>query len=205
MKGQFITVEGIEGVGKTTNIDFIHQQLMAAGKDVVVTREPGGTPLGEAIRGLLLDPEYTGMDSSCELQLMFAARAEHLARVIRPALDKGQWVLCDRFTDATYAYQGGGRGIDTGVIARLEELVQGDFRPDLTLLLDVPVEIGLARASERGKLDRFEQEKVEFFERVRQAYLDMARQYAGRYRVIDASQPLEQVQQQLEVVIQSVR
>jgi dTMP kinase len=204
MKGQVITVEGIEGVGKTTNIEFIQQRLLATGKDVVVTREPGGTPLGEAIRGLLLDPEYTGMDSSCELQLMFAARAEHLARVIRPALDRGQWVLCDRFTDATYAYQGGGRGIDTKIIARLEELVQGDFRPDVTLLLDVPVEIGLARASERGKLDRFEQEKVEFFERVRQAYLSMARQHATRYRIVDASQPLEQVQQQLEVVIQSV-
>jgi dTMP kinase len=204
MKGQFITVEGIEGVGKTTNIEFIHQQLLSAGKDVVVTREPGGTPLGEAIRGLLLDPQYTGMDSTCELQLMFAARAEHLARVIRPALEKGQWVLCDRFTDATYAYQGGGRGIDTGVIARLEALVQGDFRPDITLLLDVPVEVGLARAGKRGDLDRFEQEEVEFFERVRQAYLDMARQHAGRYRVIDASQTLEQVQQQLELVLQSV-
>lgn len=204
MKGKFITVEGIEGVGKTTNMDFIHQQLLAAGKDVVVTREPGGTPLGEAIRGLLLDPEYTGMDSTCELQLMFAARAEHLAHVIRPALEKGQWVLCDRFTDATYAYQGGGRRIDTEIIARLEELVQGDFRPDITLLLDVPVEVGLARAGERGKLDRFEQEKVEFFERVRQAYLDMAEQYTDRYRVIDASQPLEQVQQQLELVLQSV-
>ena len=204
MNGQFITVEGIEGVGKTTNIEFIQQRLFAAGKDVVVTREPGGTPLGEAIRGLLLDPQYTGMDSTCELQLMFAARAEHLARVIRPSLENGQWVLCDRFTDATYAYQGGGRGIDTGIIARLETLVQSDFRPDITLLLDVPVEVGLARASKRGDLDRFEQEKVEFFERVRQAYLDMARQHAGRYRVIDASQPLEQVQQQLELVLQSV-
>jgi len=204
MTGQFITVEGIEGVGKTTNIEFIHKWLLAAGKDVVVTREPGGTPLGEAIRGLLLDPQYTGMDSTCELQLMFAARAEHLTRVIRPALEKGQWVLCDRFTDATYAYQGGGRGIDTGIIARLETLVQGKFRPDITLLLDVPVEVGLARASKRGDLDRFEQEKVEFFERVRQAYLDMARQYTARYRVIDASQPLEQVQQQLELVLQSV-
>ena len=204
MKGQFITVEGIEGAGKTTNTEFIHQQLLSAGKDVGVTREPGGTLLGEAIRGLLLDPQYTGMDSTCELQLMFAARAEHLARVVRPALEKGQWVLCDRFTDATYAYQGGGRGIDTDTIARLEALVQGDFRPDITLLLDVPVEVGLARASKRGDLDRFEQEKVEFFERVRQAYLDMARQHAGRYRVIDASQPLEQVQQQLELVLQSV-
>jgi hypothetical protein len=133
MKGKFITVEGIEGVGKTTNVDFIHKQLLAAGRDVVLTREPGGTLLGEAIRGLLLDPEYTGMDSTCELQLMFAARAEHLAKVVWPALEAGRWVLCDRFTDATYAYQGGGRGINTDTIARLEDLVQGDFRPDLTL------------------------------------------------------------------------
>ena len=201
MKGKFITVEGIEGVGKTTNIGFIHQQLQAAGRDVVLTREPGGTPLGEAVRGLLLDPEYTGMDSTCELQLMFAARAEHLAKLVRPALEKGQWVLCDRFTDATYAYQGGGRGIDTGVIARLEELVQGDFRPDLTLLLDVQVEVGLARAGKRGALDRFEQEKVEFFERVRSAYLDMPQRYPERYRVIDAGQPLESVQQQLAAML----
>ena len=201
MKGKFITVEGIEGVGKTTNIGFIHQQLKAAGRDVVLTREPGGTPLGEAVRGLLLDPEYTGMDSTCELQLMFAARAEHLAKLVWPALQKGQWVLCDRFTDATYAYQGGGRGIDTGVIARLEDLVQGDFRPDLTLLLDVPVETGLARAGKRGALDRFEQEKVEFFERVRAAYLEMAKRSPERYRVIDASQPLVAVQQQLDAVL----
>ncbi|MDH3871815.1 MAG: dTMP kinase, partial [Gammaproteobacteria bacterium] len=190
MKGKFITVEGIEGVGKTTNIGFIHKLLSDAGKDVVLTREPGGTPLGEAIRGLLLDPEYTCMDPNCELQLMFAARAEHLARVIRPAVEAGQWVLCDRFTDATYAYQGGGRGLDTDKIAALEQLVQGDFRPDLTLLLDVPVAIGLERASNRSTPDRFEQEQVEFFERVRQAYLDMARTHDGRYRVIDASQPL---------------
>lgn len=201
MKGKFITVEGIEGVGKTTNIDFIHQQLQAAGRDVVLTREPGGTPLAEAIRGLLLDPAYTGMDSTCELQLMFAARAEHLARVVWPALEQGQWVLCDRFTDATYAYQGGGRGIDGGVIARLEELVQGDFRPDLTLLLDVPVEIGLARASKRGALDRFEQEKVAFFERVRNAYLEMAQRSPDRYRVIDASLPLNDVQNQIAAIL----
>ena len=201
MKGKFITVEGIEGVGKTTNIDFIHQQLQAAGRDVVLTREPGGTPLAEAIRGLLLDPAYTGMDSTCELQLMFAARAEHLAKVIWPALEQGQWVLCDRFTDATYAYQGGGRGIDGGVIARLEELVQGDFRPDLTLLLDVPVEIGLARAGKRGALDRFEQEKVAFFERVRNAYLEMAQRSPDRYRVIDASLPLNDVQNQIAAIL----
>ena len=201
MQGRFITVEGIEGVGKTTNMEFIHQQLLASGKDVVVTREPGGTLLGEAIRGLLLDPQYKGMDPDCELQLMFAARAEHLDKVIRPAIETGRWVLCDRFTDATYAYQGGGRGLDSDKIAVLEKLVQGDFRPDLTLLLDVPVEVGLTRAGNRSAPDRFEQEKVEFFERVRQAYLDMAERHDGRYRVIDAGQPLAQVQEQLAVAM----
>jgi dTMP kinase len=201
MTGRFITVEGIEGVGKTTNIDFIHRQLLAAGREVLLTREPGGTPLAEAIRGLLLDPEYTGMDARCELQLVFAARAEHLAKVIRPALEQGKWVLCDRFTDATYAYQGGGRGIETSIIAALEMLVQGDFRPDLTLLLDVPVAVGLARAGKRGALDRFEQEQVDFFDRVRMCYLDMAREHPARYRVIDAGQPLAQVQQDLAAVL----
>jgi dTMP kinase len=203
MKGKFITMEGIEGVGKTTNMEYLQHLISAAGKELVVTREPGGTPLGEVIRGLLLDPHYTGMDADCELQLMFAARAEHLAKVIRPAIEAGKWVLCDRFTDATYAYQGGGRGLDTDKIAALEQLVQGDFRPDLTLLLDVPVKIGLARAGNRSAPDRFEQEQVEFFERVRQAYLDMARTHDGRYRVIDASQPLEAVQEQLASVFRS--
>lgn len=202
MTGKFITVEGIEGVGKSTNIDFIHALIKASGRHVIITREPGGTPLGEAIRGLLLDPEYTGMNPDCELQLVFAARAEHLARVVWPAIEAGQWVLCDRFTDATYAYQGGGRGIDTEKIARLEQWVQGDFRPDLTLLLDVPVEVGLERAANRGKPDRFEQEQLTFFERVRQAYLEMARQHDGRYRVIDASLPLDRVQAQLERVLE---
>jgi dTMP kinase len=201
MTGKFITVEGIEGVGKSTNIEFIHRQLLAAGREVILTREPGGTPLAEAIRALLLDPDYTGMDARCELQLVFAARAEHLARVIRPALAQGKWVLCDRFTDATYAYQGGGRGIDTAIIASLETLVQGAFRPDLTLLLDVPVAVGLARAGKRGALDRFEQEQIEFFERVRICYLDMAREHAERYRVIDAARPLEEVQCELEGVL----
>jgi dTMP kinase len=203
MTGRFITVEGIEGVGKTTNIDFIHRQLLAAGWEVLLTREPGGTPLAEAIRGLLLDPDYTGMDARCELQLVFAARAEHLAKVIRPALAQGKWVLCDRFTDATYAYQGGGRGIEAGIIAALETLVQGDFRPDLTLLLDVPVATGMARAGKRGSLDRFEQEQVAFFERVRACYLDMAREHAARYRVIDAAQSLDQVQRELAGVLES--
>jgi dTMP kinase len=203
MTGRFITVEGVEGVGKSTNIGFIHRQLLAAGREVVLTREPGGTPLAEAIRGLLLDPAYSGMDARCELQLVFAARAEHLARVIRPALAQGKWVLCDRFTDATYAYQGGGRGIDTAIIASLETLVQGTFGPDLTLLLDVPVAIGLARAGKRGNLDRFEQEQIEFFERVRLCYLDMAREHAARYRVIDAAQPLAAVQRELASVLAS--
>ena len=201
MRGMFITVEGIEGVGKTTNMEYLQQTITAAGRELVVTREPGGTPLGEAIRGLLLDPQYKGMDPDCELQLMFAARAEHLDKVIRPAIAAGRWVLCDRFTDATYAYQGGGRGLDTGKIAALEQLVQGDFRPDLTLLLDVPVEVGLARAGNRSAPDRFEQEKVDFFERVRQAYLDMAASQDGRYRVIDASRSLDRVQEQLAEVL----
>lgn len=201
MTGRFITVEGVEGVGKTTNIEFIHSQLLAAGRDVLMTREPGGTPLGEAIRGLLLDPQYAGMDARCELQLVFAARAEHLARVIRPALARGQWVLCDRFTDATYAYQGGGRGLESTAIATLETLVQGGFRPDLTLLLDMPVAVGLARAGERGALDRFELEQLAFFERVRACYLEMAREHMNRYRVIDAAQPLETVQRALAAVL----
>lgn len=204
MTGIFITVEGIEGVGKTTNMEYLQQLITAAGKELVVTREPGGTQLGEAIRGLLLDPKYQGMDPDCELQLMFAARAEHLDKVIRPAIAAGQWVLCDRFTDATYAYQGGGRGLDTEKIAALEQLVQGDFRPDLTLLLDVPVAVGLERAGKRSDPDRFEQEKVEFFERVRQTYLDMADTHNGRYRVIDASQSLENVQQQLLTVMKTL-
>lgn len=204
MKGKFITVEGIEGVGKTTNIEFIHHWLSDKGKDVVVTREPGGTVLGEAIRELLLDPNFKGMDAMCELQLMFAARAEHLAQVVMPAIEKGQWVLCDRFTDATYAYQGGGRGLDTQKIAELEQCVQGDFRPDLTLLLDVPVEIGLARAGKRGALDRFEQEQHDFFQRVRDAYLEIARKDAARCRLIDASLALEEVQQQLGHVLQEM-
>ncbi len=203
-RGKFITVEGIEGVGKTTNMEFLRQLITTAGKELLVTREPGGTPLGEVIRGLLLDPEYKGMDPDCELQLMFAARAEHLDKVIKPAIVAGQWVLCDRFTDATYAYQGGGRGLDTKKIAALEQLVQGDLRPDLTLLLDVPVEIGLERAGNRSKPDRFEQEEVEFFERVRQTYLEMARKYDGRYRVVDASQALENVQRQLTTILNEI-
>ncbi len=199
--GKFITLEGAEGVGKTTNRDFIRRCIEMSGHSVVVTREPGGTPLAEQIRDLLLERREAGMTSDTELLLMFAARAEHLARVIQPALDAGQWVLCDRFTDATYAYQGGGRGIPSSRIAALEEWVQGDLRPDLTLLLDLPVAEGLQRAGKRSSPDRFESEQVAFFEKVRQAYLALAQQHPARYRVIDAAQPLEVVQQCIRDVL----
>jgi dTMP kinase len=197
MRGRFITVEGGEGVGKTTNLGFIKALLEKAGIPVQVTREPGGTELGESIRELLLSPAYKGMAADSELLLMFAARAEHLAKLIRPALETGQWVLCDRFTDATYAYQGGGRGVPLERIHQLELWVQQGLAPDMTLLLDVPVKLGLRRASERGVPDRFEQEAVAFFERVRTSYLEQARLDPSRYRIIDASRPLEQVQTQI--------
>lgn len=196
-RGCFITVEGSEGVGKTTNMDFSRDFLQQSGIEVVCTREPGGTTLGEAIRDLLLGHKHDGMADDTELLLMFAARAEHIARVIRPALQRGAWVLCDRFTDATYAYQGGGRGIAVQRIALLEQWVQGELRPDLTLLLDVPVEIGLARAGNRSAPDRFEKEKLDFFERVRAMYLQRAGDEPQRYRVIDASLPLDAVQSRL--------
>jgi len=204
MRGKFITLEGSEGSGKSTNLAYIRDRLVEQGIDLIVTREPGGTTLGEAIRGLLLDHRNTSMCSDTELLLMFAARAQHLAEVILPALDAGKWVLCDRFTDATYAYQGYGRGIAHERIALLEQWVQGELRPDLTLFLDVPVSLGLERASNRGEPDRFERERLEFFERVREGYLAQARQAPQRYRVIDASFPLEQVQLQIESVLHDV-
>ena len=200
----FITVEGGEGGGKSTNIPFIRDCLLRAGKDVVMTREPGGTSLGEAIRGILLDRQYQGMSEESELLLVFAARAQHLAHVIRPALARGQWVLCDRFTDATYAYQGAGRGISNERIAELEAFVQRGLKPDLTVLLDLPVELGMARAGQRGSKDRFEQEHLVFFERIRQGYLARARNEPNRYRVIDASVPLLRVQQSIENALADV-
>ncbi|MEW6354501.1 MAG: dTMP kinase [Pseudomonadota bacterium] len=193
MQARFITVEGVEGAGKSTCIDFIRRVLRARGIDVVATREPGGTPLGEQLRAVLLDHRQD-ITPDAEALLMFAARAEHVASVIRPALAAGRWVLSDRFTDASYAYQGGGRGIALERIAQLEAWVQGDLRPDLTLLLDIPVELGLTRAGRRSAPDRFEREHAAFFERVRAAYLEQARRHAQRYRVIDAAQPLENVQ-----------
>ncbi len=201
MPGKFITVEGGEGAGKTTNLAFIEARLRAANIEVCVTREPGGTPLGEAIRALLLGHRHDGMASDTELLLMFAARAEHLDKVIRPALADGLWVLCDRFTDATYAYQGGGRGIAQEHIAQLEHWVQGDLRPDLTLLLDTPVAVGLQRAGERSAPDRFEKEQSAFFERVRARYLNLAKHHPQRYRIIDTSQPLAVVQKELGTVL----
>lgn len=201
MSGKFITVEGGEGVGKTTNLAFIEGRLRAMGIDVVVTREPGGTALGEDIRGLLLGHRHAGMADDAELLLVFAARAEHLVKIIEPALAAGRWVLCDRFTDATYAYQGGGRRIAAQRIAELEQWTQGDLRPDLTLLLDVPVPQGLQRAGARSTPDRFESEQATFFERVRSTYLNLAARHPQRYRIIDTGQPLAAVQTALGLVV----
>jgi len=196
-RGKFLTVEGTEGVGKTTNIAFIKSWLERNGIEYVATREPGGTPLAEEVRALLLAPRAEKVHENAELLLVFAARAQHLAQVIEPALAQGKWVLCDRFTDATYAYQGGGRQMEKSTIATLENLVQKSLRPDAVILLDIPVQLGLERARGRGELDRFEQEDIAFFERVRAAYLERAG--ANRhYRIVDASQTLEQVQAALE-------
>lgn len=195
---RFITLEGGEGVGKTTNVNFITAQLDAAGIPWIKTREPGGTPLAEAIRNLLLASNVDAPSDLAELLLMFAGRAQHLDKVIRPALDKGTWVICDRFTDASYAYQGGGRGQSEITLEILEHLVHKDLQPDLTLLLDMSVEEASKRVDSRGeKRDRFEQEELEFFQRVRDGYLSRAHQHPLRFRVVDASQSLSQVQEQV--------
>jgi len=195
--GKFITLEGIEGVGKTSNLRYINEQLASAGHDCVVTREPGGTKLGEALRGLLLSHAEDEMSPDAELLMMFAARAEHLSKVILPALEMGQTVLCDRFTEATYAYQGGGRQLDVDKISKLEDWVQGELRPDLTIILDAPVEIGRARAGSRSEPDRIEKEHDEFFQRVRKAYIEMAGHYPHRICLVDASKELSAVQKQI--------
>ena len=204
MPGKFITVEGTEGVGKSSNMEFIENYLGEKGIELVVTREPGGTALSEKIRDMLLDAKQDAMSDDTELLMMFAARAQHLNELIIPALQKGQWVLCDRFTDASYAYQGGGRGIAESRIAQLEQWVQGDLRPDITLLLDLPVDIGLKRANSRSEPDRFEQEKHNFFEKVRTCYLERAKRYPERFRVIDAQPPLEEVQSQIKLVLDTM-
>lgn len=191
--GLFITFEGIEGVGKSTQLQLLADCLKKWGAPVTMTREPGGTLLGNEIRTLLLDNLHNSMSSMAELLLLFAARAQHLEQLILPALRTGHYVLCDRFTDATYAYQGAGRGLDISVIRQLEQLVQADFRPDYTIVLDAPPQLGLERAKQRGNLDRIEQEKIDFFERVRQAYLSRAAAMPDRYYVIDARQSIEKI------------
>ena len=191
--GKFITIEGGEGVGKSTNADLIQSVLESRGCEVVVTREPGGTALGEALRSILLSADIESPVAMAELLIIFAARAQHLTTVIEPALAAGKWVLCDRFTDATYAYQGWGRNIDQRAIASLEQLVQGARRPDLTVLLDMDPSLGLSRAKERAELDRFEQEELTFFNRVREGYLARAKEEPARWLIIDASKTLDEV------------
>jgi dTMP kinase len=197
----FITLEGPEGAGKSTNRDYLAERLRGGGIEVVLTREPGGTPLAERIREVLLAPGEEQMNPDTELLLVFAARAQHLAEVIRPALARGAVVICDRFTDSTYAYQGGGRGLSLERIAALETFVQGDLRPDLTLLFDLPVEVGMSRASARGRLDRFELEGQTFFDAVRTAFLKRAAAEPARYSVLDAAQPLTQVQRAIDALL----
>jgi dTMP kinase len=204
IRGKFITLEGGEGVGKTTNLTFIRDYLQEHNIPVVVTREPGGTVLAEKIRHLLLDKDSEIISEQAELLLIFAARAQHIKHVIEPALAQGEWVLCDRFTDATYAYQGGGRNMRISTIEWLENLVQGNLRPDLTVLLDAPVEIGIERARERGSFDRFELEKISFFEHVRRAYLLQAELHPERIKLIRANQPLVDVQKALIDVIRTL-
>jgi len=200
-RGMFLTIEGTEGVGKSTNLQFIKKIIESNGIELVVTREPGGTPLAEEIRRLLLDVRDEPFDSTAELLMIFAARAQHIREVIKPALLEGKWVLSDRFTDATFAYQGYGRGLPVKTILLLENLVQGDLRPDKTFLLDIDVELGLEGARARADLDRFEQEDLEFFERVRAGYQKRVAEFPARYAVIDASKELDHVQKQIKEML----
>lgn len=202
--GWFITLEGVEGAGKTTSIPYITDVLERHGYATELTREPGGTEVGEAIRHVLLSTELPAMHHDTELMLMFAARAEHIQQKIIPKRQQGVTVICDRFTDASYAYQGAGRGISMDRIAQLEQWVQGDLRPDLTLVFDVDAETGLSRAKGRGPTDRIEQENIDFFNRIRECYLQFAKDNPQRYRVIDARQSIEQVQQQIDTVLTDV-
>ncbi|MBB6092102.1 dTMP kinase [Povalibacter uvarum] len=206
MRGKFITIEGGEGVGKSTQIAFVREWLLAQGRETVFTREPGGTPRAERLRELLLENSGETMPDECELLMVFAARSTHLANVIRPALERGAWVVCDRFTDATYAYQGGGRGMDVSQIATLEQWVQKDLRPDLTLLLDAPLDLTSSRAQHRnttiGTTDRFEREQREFFERVRSTYRARAQREPNRIVVIDASVERDQVSASIRAAIE---
>lgn len=204
MRGRFITVEGVEGAGKSTQLAFLKEFLEGRGHVPLMTREPGGTGLAEQIRGLLLAPRDEGMTPDAELLLVFAARADHLARRIKPALEQGRWVVSDRFTDATFAYQGGGRGIDVDRITALESWVQGGLRPDRVIVLDLAPDVAARRVAERGEPDRFESEALEFFLRVRGVYLDRARQFPDRYRVVDAAGSPGQVRRRVEDALEEL-
>lgn len=201
LSGRFITLEGIEGVGKSTHLTYIESYLTQREIAVITTREPGGTAIAESLRKVLLNQQEESLTQQAELLLLFASRAQNIAHLIQPALAANKWVLCDRFTDASYAYQGYGRGIPLAEIAGLEQWVQGNLRPDLVLVFDAPVHVALRRAKGRGKPDRIEAENKAFFERVRKGYLERAAQFPERYKVIDASVPLSKVRIQLEQVL----
>ena len=200
-KGFFITLEGIEGAGKSTMVNFIEDFLIKSGHDVIKTREPGGTKIGEQIREVLLKNENNNLTADAELLLMFAARAQHMSKVITPALSSGKTILCDRFIDASYAYQGGGRGIDTSRINLLEKWMQSNLTPDLTLLFDLNVSVGMARTKKRSKADRFEEEESIFFEKVRTCYLKRAEDEPNRFRIINSELPLQKVEDEITTIL----
>ena len=200
-RGKFITVEGIEGTGKSTNIDFLTSLIEKYGLEVMRTREPGGTPMAEKIRQLLLDHDQEALPEIAELLLFFASRSLHLRNAIMPALAAGKWVVCDRFTDASRAYQGSGRGLDAGRIEQLADWVQEGIEPDLTILLDAPAEIGMQRAADRGEGDRMDSQELSFYRRVRKGYLRLAKQHPARFAIVDASRSLEQVQASITVEV----
>jgi dTMP kinase len=203
VRGAFISLEGIEGVGKSTNVAFTAETVRKAGFEVVTTREPGGTPFGERVREWILNGDHGQLSAEIESLLMFAARARHLEEVIRPALAVGRWVVCDRFSDATFAYQGGGRGANRTLLDALRREIQQGLEPDLTLLLDAPLDVGASRISGRTP-DHFEREQRPFFERVRAAYLRLAAEHPTRIKIVDAARPLDQVQQQIEAHVQAL-
>jgi len=204
VRGKFITVEGSEGVGKSTNVDFLASAIKDHGYEVICTREPGGTPIAERIRQILLEHGEEPLPDIAELLLFFASRSLHISNKIRPALEAGKWVICDRFTDASRAYQGAGRGLDMQRINLLADWVQDDLHPDMTLLLDAPAEIGMQRAQQRGETDRLESEQISFYERVRAGYLALAEENPGRYRVVDAARPLQEVQVSIGAVLEQM-